>query len=75
MSVIAGRTIPKYVISLSTFGAVGALAVLGSGGKKADAGAKHDAAPAFSSSSKDEEDFIKNFVAEAEKADTSGAKH
>lgn len=51
-SVIAGRAIPKYAISLGTYGSIGALAYSMSGGKKAKGGAKHDAAPSFQSSSR-----------------------
>ncbi|EJD54772.1 hypothetical protein AURDEDRAFT_156550 [Auricularia subglabra TFB-10046 SS5] len=68
--VIAGRQVPKYVLSLGTYGSVGLISYLATRGGDKKAAAKPET-PSFQSSSKDEEDFIKNFVAEAEKADAA----
>ncbi|KAH7096139.1 hypothetical protein BKA62DRAFT_720568 [Auriculariales sp. MPI-PUGE-AT-0066] len=76
---IAGRQVPKYFISLGTYLSVGGISYLAmSGGdkkKKTDApasGANRVDFPSSSSGNSEEADFIKNFMAEAEKSD---AKH
>jgi len=73
---ILGRRIANEWLALGTFATVGTLAVYStSGGSKAPANAKPE--PPVTGSSKEEEDFIKNFIAEAEKEEkaTAGGGH
>lgn len=60
---IAGRKVASHVLSMTVLGAVFGGITLATGGSKAK---KADNIPPINASSKDEENFIKEFLKEAE---------
>ncbi|KIJ35284.1 hypothetical protein M422DRAFT_782573 [Sphaerobolus stellatus SS14] len=71
--VIAGRAIKSEYLAIGTLVSTIGLAVAMSGGsKKKDTAAHTPATQTFGGGSKEEDDFIRNFIAEADKADKAG---
>ncbi|KZS97122.1 hypothetical protein SISNIDRAFT_449854 [Sistotremastrum niveocremeum HHB9708] len=70
---ILGRAIKSEYIAIGTILSTVGIALAASGGEKKKASQPESLSQKFGASSSEEENFIKNFIAEAEKAD--GGKH